>query len=424
LHEIGKIGDMLGYNVYVVGGFVRDLLLKKENFDIDIVVEGDGIHFAKEFTDKIGGTCKLHHRFKTAVITFPDGFKIDIATARKEQYEHPAALPKIETSAIVEDLFRRDFTINAMAIQINESSYGNLVDFFGGEQDIKDKSIKVLHTKSFIDDPTRIFRAVRFETRLGFKIHPLTKELILEALVNEPLFERLANQRVRDELILILNDENPQIAIQRLSELGVLKYIHPTITITKGLLELFKKVTEGFFYFEVIINQQKVERWLSYFIALVDNLKVKHVEEIATHLKFTNIQRNKLINGKKTADRVVNYLRLKPELNPSDVYKLLNKIPIEVLIFIVAKSEAVFQTGLSCKIKKAVADYLSYMREEKVLITGDDLKQLGLPPGPMYKDIIMDVLYARLDKKVITKEDEIAWVKQKWQDKINKQIDH
>jgi tRNA nucleotidyltransferase (CCA-adding enzyme) len=204
----------------------------------------------------------------------------------------------------------------------------------------------------------------------------------------------------------------------------VLKYIHPTITITKGLLELFKKVTEGFFYFEVIINQQKVERWLSYFIALVDNLKVKHVEEIATHLKFTNIQRNKLINGKKTADRVVNYLRLKPELNPSDVYKLLNKIPVEVLIFIVAKSEAVFQTGLSCKIKKAVADYLSYMREEKVLITGDDLKQLGLPPGPMYKDIIMDVLYARLDKKVITKEDEIAWVKQKWQDKINKQIDH
>ncbi|MEK7813299.1 MAG: DHHA1 domain-containing protein, partial [Candidatus Desantisbacteria bacterium] len=261
--EIGKTADSLGYPVFVVGGFVRDLLLGKDNFDIDIVVEGDGICFAKEFARKIEGQCKTHQRFKTAVITFQDGFKIDVATARREHYEHPSALPKVEESPIIEDLLRRDFTINAMAIKINKDDYGSLIDFFGGEKDIKDRVIRVLHTKSFIDDPTRIFRAIRFESRLNFHLDALTQDLILEATTNEPLFDRLANQRVRDELIQILDDEKPQTAISRLEELGVLKYIHPSIAVTsrgrgghsargatsKRLHSLLEKVMESLFYF-------------------------------------------------------------------------------------------------------------------------------------------------------------------------------
>jgi len=434
--KIGQVGDSLGYSVFVVGGFVRDLLLEKENLDIDIVVVGDGVCFANEFTNRIGGHCKTHQRFKTAVITFPPllkgegwgegstpyGFKIDIATARREHYEHPAALPRVEKSPIIEDLLRRDFTINAMAIQINEKDYGRLIDFAGGEIDIKNRIIRVLHAKSFIDDPTRIFRAIRLETRLDFHLDSLTKDLILEATINEPLFNRLANQRVMNELILILDDEKPQIAIRRLGELGVLKYIHPSITFTKRLHNLFEKVMESLFYFELIINKQEaaplatVEHWLIYFLALVDNLKTKQVEDITLYLKFTNSQQKKVINGKKDAARTINYLRLKENLNPRDIYKLLNKMSIEVLIFVVAKAEAIFQQGLSCKIKKAVADYLIFMKNEAIFITGDKLKQMGIPQGPLYKKIMDDVLYARLDKLVQTMDDEVKWVEERWKD--------
>ncbi|MFH1860886.1 MAG: DHHA1 domain-containing protein [bacterium] len=444
LQEIGKIGDALSCPVFVVGGFVRDLLLRKDNFDIDIVVEGDGICFAKEFIRKIEGRCTIHQRFKTAVIILNDGFKIDIATARREHYEHPAALPRVEDSPIMEDLFRRDFTINAMAVQLNEHNYGSLIDFFGGEKDIKNRIIRVLHTKSFIDDPTRIFRAIRFETRLNFHLEPLTTDLILDATTNEPLFNRLANQRVRDELILILNDEKPQVAIRRLEELEVLKYIHPSIAITargassargatsargvpsKRLHNLFEKVMESLFYFELIINKQevlpvkgvalptKVEHWLIYFLALTDNLKLSQLEEVTHHLKFTSAQRKKIIIGKQESARIINCLRLKKNLSPSDVYRLLSKMSLEAIIFVVAKAEALFQQGFSCKIKKAVADYLSFMKDETIFMTGDKLKQMGIPPGPLYKKILQDLLYARLDKRVQTLEDEVKWVKEKW----------
>lgn len=430
--EIGLVGDSLGYPVFVVGGFVRDLFLGKDNLDIDIVVEGDGIRFAREFTRKIEGQCRIHSRFKTAVVTFQDGFKIDIATARREHYEHPSALPRVEESYIVEDLLRRDFTINAMAIQINKNNYGNLIDFFGGERDVKDKVIRVLHAKSFIDDPTRIFRAIRFETRLNFHLDSLTKDLILEATTNEPLFKRLANQRVRNELIQILDDEKPQTAIRRMEELGVLKYIHPSIAVTargapsKRLHNLLEKVMESLFYFELIINKQDappargaaspvyVEYWLIYFLALADNLKISQIEEITLHLKFTNTQREKIINGKKDTARIINYLRLKKNLDPSVIYRLLNKMSLEALIFVVAKAEALFQQGFSCKIKKAVADYLFFMKDETVFMTGDKLKQMGISPGPLYKKIMQDILYARLDKHVQTMEDEIKWVKERW----------
>jgi tRNA nucleotidyltransferase/poly(A) polymerase/nanoRNase/pAp phosphatase (c-di-AMP/oligoRNAs hydrolase) len=428
--KIGQVGDLLGYPVFVVGGFVRDLLMGKDNLDIDIVVEGDGICFAEEFSHRIEGRCKIHQRFKTAVITFQDGLKIDVATARREHYEHPSALPKVEESPIMEDLLRRDFTINAMAIQINKNNYGDLIDFFGGERDIKGKVIRVLHTKSFIDDPTRIFRAIRFETRLNFHLDALTQDLILEATTNEPLFNCLANQRVRDELIQILDDEKPQTAILRLEELGVLKYIHPIYrggfgtspykgATSKRLHNLLEKVMESLFYFELIINKQdnvsaKVEHWLIYFLALTDNLKISQLKEVTLHLKFTATQQEKVINGKKDAARIINYLRLKKDPNPSDVYRLLNKMSLEALIFVTAKAEALFQQGLSCKIKKAVADYLFSMKERKIFMTGDKLKQMGIPPSPLYKKIMQDILYAHLDKHVQTMEDEIKWVKERW----------
>ena len=168
--QIGKIAQENNCRVYIVGGMIRDLYLGRENFDFDIVVEGDGIALAKKLADKFKAKLVDHEKFATAVLFVPNGIKIDIATARKETYEHPGALPNVVPGNIEDDLSRRDFSINAMAASLNPEDFGELIDFFDGLSDLKKKEIKVLHDLSFIDDPTRILRAIRFEQRLKFKI--------------------------------------------------------------------------------------------------------------------------------------------------------------------------------------------------------------------------------------------------------------
>ncbi|MCK7504238.1 MAG: hypothetical protein MZV70_09195 [Desulfobacterales bacterium] len=177
LTEIGSLADSLGYHAFLVGGFVRDLLLRIENYDIDIVIEGDGLLFAEEMAKNFGVKVRPHKEFATAKIIYPDGFKIDIATARLEYYKAPAALPVVEHSSLKLDLHRRDFTINTLAISLNKNTFGLLIDFFGAQRDIKEKTIRVLHSLSFVEDPTRVFRAIRFEHRFGFQIGKHTLSL-------------------------------------------------------------------------------------------------------------------------------------------------------------------------------------------------------------------------------------------------------
>lgn len=197
LRIAGTLAEEMELGAYLVGGTVRDLLMRRPSPDIDIVVEGDGIAFAHELAKKIDGKVTPHPRFATAKILKEikkDGeikrFYIDIATARTEYYESPAALPKVETSSIKKDLYRRDFTINALAVKLNTKDFGLLIDFFGGQRDIKDKKIRVLHNLSFVEDPTRAIRAIRFSEKLGFKISKHTENLIKLA-VKMNIFEKL-----------------------------------------------------------------------------------------------------------------------------------------------------------------------------------------------------------------------------------------
>ena len=201
LKEIGEIADRENIKIFVVGGLVRDLLLGVKDLDIDIVVEANAINFAKVLSDKF----VTHEGFKTATIE-KGGFKIDLATARKEYYKKPAALPQITPATIREDLFRRDFTINAMAISLNKDNFKELVDFYNGQKDLKDKKIRVLHDKSFIDDPTRIFRAIRFQKRLEFEIEPHTQKLMADA-INLGMIEKLKAQRIKKEMDLFLKEK-------------------------------------------------------------------------------------------------------------------------------------------------------------------------------------------------------------------------
>jgi len=214
---VGKIADKLKIPAYTVGGPVRDKLLGISNCDLDFVVEGDGIKFAEALNKKLKGRLTAYKAFGTATIKLK-GKRIDIVTSRKETYTHPAAYPTVKPGAIKDDLFRRDFTINAMAIGLNKKNFGRLVDFYGGRKDLKKGIIRIMHDKSFMDDPTRIFRAVRFSVRFGFKIEPHTKKLIKEAVLDGFLGEVNAG-RIRKEIEAFLKEKNPKKCLDVFSKL-------------------------------------------------------------------------------------------------------------------------------------------------------------------------------------------------------------
>ncbi|MDO9528018.1 MAG: hypothetical protein Q7J27_02540 [Syntrophales bacterium] len=237
----GRCADDMGFKAFIVGGLVRDLFLNYENHDIDLVVEGEGIRFAEVLAREYGASICCYESFGTAALTFSDGYKLDVATARTEIYEHPSALPKVRPGLIRDDMYRRDFTINALAVGLNPDHFGKLLDFFNARKDIKRKLIRVMHDLSFIDDPTRAFRAVRFEQRFGFRIVKSTEKLI-KNLVEGDLFTKLADYRISSELQLILREKDPLPALKRLEELGVLGRIRPRAANNRGIKRLLDKI--------------------------------------------------------------------------------------------------------------------------------------------------------------------------------------
>jgi tRNA nucleotidyltransferase (CCA-adding enzyme) len=261
LRTAGEVADESGFTVYLVGGIVRDLFLHKTNLDMDLVVEGDGITFAGMLLKKTGGRMKTHLKFKTAVVVLPCGLKIDIATARLEYYESPAALPTIELSSIKKDLYRRDFTINTLAVRLNQRRYGELIDFFNGLRDIKDRTIRVLHSLSFVEDPTRVLRAIRFEQRFDFRMSKHTLHLIKSA-VNMKLFNRLSGERMYAELALMFAENDPTRMLKRMRELDLLKFIHPSLRGSAETEQLFAGIHEAFTWFRMLYLDIKADTWM------------------------------------------------------------------------------------------------------------------------------------------------------------------
>ncbi len=232
IQDIGIEADSAGVDVYLAGGFVRDLLLGRKNYDLDIVVEGDAINFGRIMKRCFGGKLATYKKFGTATLTTerPEWldtcrtdnkkFRIDIAVAREEWYPEPAALPVVTPGTLHNDLKRRDFTINAMALKLNSNDFADFIDIYGGEKDLGAKLIRVMHDTSFVDDPTRIFRAIRFEQRLGFTIEKHTLSLMRTA-VNAGVIEKTEDYRIREEMRLIHQEDDPQINISRMNELSI-----------------------------------------------------------------------------------------------------------------------------------------------------------------------------------------------------------
>jgi len=400
LKTSGEIAEGMGFSAYLVGGAVRDLLMGQKNLDIDIVIEGDGILFAKELAERLKTKIKSHERFGTAHMKL-DGLSLDVATARTEYYESPAALPKVVTSSIKKDLYRRDFTINTLAVKLNSKGFGLLIDFFGGQRDIREKTIRVLHNLSYVEDPTRAFRAIRFSERFGFKLSKHTENLIKSALQMD-LFKRLSGSRLYDELILSFLETNPVRTLMKLSHFGLLKAIHPNLALDERLEATLQSLYETITWYKLLYLELEADSGILYLMALLSNLGDKDKKEALQRLDAPPQTREIIV--KSIADSAGLLKRL-PLKDPADIYHLLIGMHIEIILFAMAITKETNK-------KKEISQFLVELRKVKPHIKGSDLRKLGIPEGPVYSKILRELLDEKLRAKLKTEDDEKKYVRE------------
>jgi tRNA nucleotidyltransferase (CCA-adding enzyme) len=405
LLKAGELADELNFGVYLVGGSVRDILMRIPSPDVDIVVEGDGIKFAYRLAERIKGKVTPHPRFSTAKIIKElskngktSDFHIDIATARTEYYESPAALPKVETSSIKKDLYRRDFTINALAVKLNSQDFGLLLDFFGGQRDIKEKRIRVLHNLSFVEDPTRAIRAIRFAEKLGFRISKHTENLIKLA-VRMGIFEKLKGSRLYDELLLLLRETSPPNSLKRMQDYGLIKVIHQSLDEKYVSIDI-SKAYETLQGIELLYLKENYRKELIYLMVLLWRLKDTEREEALEKISPPEHIKKEIIDSISTAR---NTLRLLITDQPAQIYTILKPLKIEtvILAMIFASEEQ----------KRRISLYLTKLKDIKPSITGNELKNLGITPGPKYREIFDTILKEKLLGRLQSKEEEIEYVR-------------
>ena len=390
IQRAGKTAASHGQGLYLVGGVVRDLLLGQTNLDLDLVVEGNAIELAQHLAEINQGEITTHPRFNTAKLQW-DKWSVDLATARSETYAKPGALPTITPSSLNNDLFRRDFTINAMAIELNPSRYGELIDRYGGRDDLEHKLIRILHEKSFIDDATRIWRGLRYEQRLNFQLEPTTLKLLKRDI---PMLDTISGDRIRYELECILQEERPEKVLRRAEELGVLPKLSPSLKGNGWLAEKFEQARQISFP-----NPPPIGLYLA---ILVYPLTNQETEPLISFLRLPKSLAQTLrdtISLKTKLPSLAN-----PELSPSSIYRLLHGYSLQ----------AVTANSLACDFPVArqhMQLFLNKLRYVKSALTGNDLQKMGIAPGPKMKEILQCLHEARLDGKVTTKRDEVELVK-------------
>ncbi|WP_319543979.1 CBS domain-containing protein [uncultured Pseudodesulfovibrio sp.] len=405
LKAAGDLGQKLGWEIYTVGGFVRDILLGRPNFDLDLVVEGDGIEFARKFASLMGGRVKAHSKFKTAVVILDDGQRVDVATARLEYYEYPAALPTVELSSIKMDLYRRDFTVNALALRINPGRFGQLVDFFGAERDIRNRTIRVLHSLSFVEDPTRILRAIRFERRFDFQIGGQTMRLIKNA-VNLELFSKLSGTRVMHELQWIMNEEDPLACFVRMQELEIMGAIHPLLKLTKDRVQILTELGKVHNWYKLLYLEPEISPWKLYLLGLTMGIKREEIGQVTTRLHLTRKEERDFMQLRDMIGdalmKLMSWREGKSKL--SRLYSILHPIPVEGIMFLMARSKKEH-------IRRNISQYLARLRYIEIEVDGKDLLELGIEPGPVYTHILDKLMLARIDGRVETRKEQLEMAK-------------
>lgn len=403
LHSIAQIADRENVNIYVVGGFVRDLLLNIQNFDIDLVVEGNGINFAETLAREFNGLAKSHVRFGTSVVTLKDQSRIDVAMARMEYYPHPGALPKVEGGSIEKDLSRRDFTVNSMAIKLNGQRAFCLIDFFNGEMDLKAGLIRVLHDQSFKEDPCRIFRAIRFEQRFKFCIEDRTRAFI-KSTIESNLINQLSGARLMNEIKLILKEPEPVKCVDRMRELYLFQFFAPDISSNDSHWLVIKKIESVLAWAKMVPIPKKPDIWLVYFYGLFVATKDAAFEQVIERLCLPVKISKRIRSDREHFFKAKHSLNEGRELKPSEIYNIFSELSSEAVILLLAACSSELVA------RYAALYFNQYCTSGKTKLTGDDLIKMGMEPGPVFDDIFKALRDARVNGQVASRDEEVVLV--------------
>ncbi len=390
IKQAGDAAQRQQQRLYLVGGVVRDLLLERTNFDLDLVAEGDAIKLAQEIASGNHAAVTTHPRFGTAKLKWGKR-SADVATARSETYSRPGALPAVRHGTIADDLVRRDFTVNAMAIELNPRHFGELIDPHNGQRDLKKGFIRVMHDKSFTDDATRIWRALRYETRLDFRIEPSTLKLLERDIA---MLETISGDRIRHELELILKEELPEKALQRAGELLVLSGLHPSLKGDDWLGKTFALARE-----QCLPDEPNPQLYLA---LLVYRLTTREIEDFISYLRLPKATAQ-VLRDVAAINNKLNELSA-PGLAPSLIYELLRGYCLTALM--------ASELGAESSAAEHIELYLNVLRHVNPALSGNDLKKLGIPEGPKIKEVLQTLREARLDGKVNTKKEEEEMVRE------------
>lgn len=410
LKEIAEIAQQQHAAIYIVGGFVRDLLLGYPSLDFDLVVEGDAIQVAQSVKNKLGGRVATHQRFGTAkwFLETPGGepgvqdgnpTTLDFITARREFYTHPTALPTVERGSIKLDLHRRDFTINTLALRLDGHHYGELHDYWGGYNDLRHGLVRVLHSISFVDDPTRMLRAVRYEQRYGFQIGKRTLQLLLEA---RPLMSRVSGDRIRHELDNIINEERTVEMLDRLDEIDLVGAIHPALVWDAWLREKIRTISPPSSEWGLSPDWKglPIKRVLIYALWFLRSPWTT-AERVVARLRLPR----RLKDVIRETCQLWQELPQNAGLKPSQIATWLEKAtPIAIYCLYLATDLPGVRDGLK--------SHITHWAAITPTITGHDLRERGVPPGPQYKEILNALRNAWIDGEINSPEAENALLQQ------------
>jgi tRNA nucleotidyltransferase (CCA-adding enzyme) len=373
LSKAEKLAHSTGERLYLVGGVVRDLLMERSVFDIDLVLEGNAITFAEELKKEINAGLTLHKPFLTATLEWQN-FNIDLTTARNESYTRPGALPTVRPGNLKDDLFRRDFSINSMAVSLAEENYGQLIDLYGGLDDLNNKLVRILHEKSFEDDATRIWRAVRYEQRLDFSMEEKTLASLRQSL---PMLKTVSGDRIWYELECVFREAMPEKVFLRAEGLGVLKYLHPQLSIDSHLAKWFGQARS--------MNKTSPPSAGLYLALLTYGMRETGSVDLSRYLNLNRATAQTLRDSLKI--KALREELSEEPMQPSAIYLHLNGFTEDALTanMIAAEPGAV---------RRNIKMYLDELRYVKTSLTGEDLIALGIKKGPQIKLLLGFLLEA------------------------------
>jgi len=388
LDAIASLGDRAGH-VYLVGGTVRDILLGEESFDVDIAVDGDAIEFARALAATLEGRMTTHQKFGTAVVLYGVDERVDVVTTRTEFYDAPGALPTVERAGLRVDLFRRDFTINAMAVSLQPADFGRLVDPFGGRADLDARLLRVLHDLSFIDDPTRIFRAIRYEARYGLRLEEHSARLA-RACIEMGLVGDLSSARLRDELQTLLEDPGAVGGVIRLGELAADHAIHPRLRADKEAAELFERALK--LRDELRVG---VPAWRIGLAVLGRDMTSEEAYGWLKRLKLRRRDVDRVAGAITVAPRIAERIRTE-KLDPAEIVALADPFGPDAPLLALAREDV-----------PALREYFTRLRDVRIEIGGSELATLGLSESPRVGEVLAELRRRKLNGEIDGRDSEL-----------------